>query len=575
VSRLLERRRNAHDAGFTLVEILVAITLLALAAGGAVPLLIVGMKAAATSRFNTQAKNLAQQRFESMRDLQFHVDRQNGPFVDLLDIYYTNLSTLATTRTRAGETEVGKWVNVVTPAPAPAKPFYQVTVGSLPGNPGFSQTIYTQFLSATGSVLPSTTFTNYDSQTEGRDQPPALMVGVTLVTTWLDHGVSHSYTSYTRISDSRGLVSAVSSQGVAEFLRVTSTGETGNALTVDLGKADASGGQSTGSAAAADVRVFEAADSTGTDYLGATGVATSPTGGTSQNSPVGVLQAGSGGSCGWVGVGPTQVADVTATTTSGLPRVPSDVDTATPPVHQVGAQVTSGGNGACEIFGFSNQSSSYASNLRLANSVPLVRIKNDPQNNVVVNGSAWVNATAGNLLTHSVTSGGNTSSTKRLQLFPGADFVGDGAGVVDILLESASIACSSTVSSGTVTQAATGSWRVTVDYWRSTNSTGGGERVTLPQFTWNSASGTGSADPLAAIDPASIVTYQNGSTTLRLSDYISSWSTARTIAENPNSGVHHLKGIVSVTTQAVRDNDITSALGLQLGNLSCVADDDR
>jgi hypothetical protein len=380
------------------------------------------------------------------------------------------------------------------------------------------------------------------------------------------------------MSDSRGLVSAVSSQGVAEFLRVSSTGEAGNALTVDLAKADASGGQSTGSAAAADARAFEAVDATGTDLLGATGVATSPSGGSSQNSPVDALPVSGG--CGWAGVGRTQVSDVTATTTSGLPRVPSDVDTAAPPVHQVSAEVTSAGNGACEIFGFSNQSSSYASNLRLSNNIPLVRIRNDPQNNVVVSGSAWVNATAGNTLPHSVTSGANAFATKRVQLFPGADFVGDtanngGGGVVGIRLERSSIACSSSVSNGTVTQSATGSWKVTVDYWRATNTSGGGERVVLPSFTWDSATNSGSADPLAAIDPASIVVYQNGSTTLRLSDYISSWSTARTIAENPNSGVHHLKGIVSITTQAVRDNDIVSALGLQLGNLSCVADDDR
>jgi prepilin-type N-terminal cleavage/methylation domain-containing protein len=571
---LRSRRLTGEDAGFTLVEILVAITLLAIAAGGAVPLLIIGMKAAATSRFNTQAKNLAQQRFESMRDLQFHVDRQNGPFVDLLDIYYTNLTTTPTTRTRAGETEVGKWVNVATPSPAPARPFYQVSIASLPGSPGFSQTIYTQFLNAAGNVMPSTTFTSYNSQSEGNDQPPALMVGVTLVTTWADHGVSHSYTAYTRISDSRGLVSSVASQGTAEFLRLSSTGLTGNALTVDLAKADASGGQSTGSAAAAQIRAFEAVDSIGTDYLGATGVATSPNGSTNQNSPVGVIPANSG-TCGWVGVGPSQVSDLTATTAGGLPKVPSDVDTNSPPTHQVAAQVTSSGNGPCEIFGFSNQSTSYSSNLRLSNNVPLVRIRNDPGNLVVVSGSAWVNATSGNSLTHSVTAGANTYSTKRLQLFPGADFVADGAGVVDINLQSASIACSSAVSNGSVNQSATGSWRVTIDYWRATDTAGHGERVTLPQFTWNSASDSGSADPLAALDPTGIVTYANGGTTLKLSDYISSWNTARTITENPNSGVHHLDGIVSVTTQAVRQDDIISALGLQLGNVSCVADDNR
>src|SRR3954451_2980972 len=300
---------------------MVALALLALASGGAIPLLIVGMKAAVTSRYNTQAKNLSQQRFESMRDLQFHLDRQNGPFVDLLDIYYTNLNTTAATRTRAGETEVGKWVNVATPSPAPAAPFYQVTVAQLPGYPAFSQTIYTQFLSASGSVLPATTFPGYNSQSEGTDQPPALMVGITVVTTWTDHGASHSYTAYTRISDGRGLVSSVASQGSAEFLRLSSTGAAGNALTVDLASADASGGQSTGSAAAADVRALKAVDSTGPNYLGASGVATSPLGGTSVTSPASDFTAGVGGTCGWVGSGPTQVGDVTATTANGLPLV--------------------------------------------------------------------------------------------------------------------------------------------------------------------------------------------------------------------------------------------------------------
>ena len=38
-----------------------------------------------------------------MRDLQFHVERQNGPYVDLLDQYYTNRSTAAVTRTFGAE----------------------------------------------------------------------------------------------------------------------------------------------------------------------------------------------------------------------------------------------------------------------------------------------------------------------------------------------------------------------------------------------------------------------------------------------------------------------------------------
>lgn len=574
------RRRRDGDAGFTLVEIIVAIALVSLAAAGAVPLLIVGMEAAATSRLNTQAKNLSQQRFESMRDLQFHVDRQNGPFVDLLDIYYTNLSTTATTRTRANETEVSKWVSGGAAAPAPSGPFYQVSVASLPGEPNFSQTIDTQFLSAVGAVLPASTFPSYDSQTEGQDQPPALMVGVTVITTWTDHGQSHNFTSYSRIADSRGLVSAVTTQGDAEFLRVSSSGSNANALTVDLASADASGSQSTGSVAAADLHALQAQDSTGTDYLGATGVVTSPNGGTSVNSPVGTFTSAGGGDCGWIGAGPTQVSDVTAATSGGLPQVPADVDTASPPLHQTAAQVTSGGNSGCGIFGFSNQSTAYDPKLLLASDTPLVRINNDSQNNVVVSGSAWVNASSGSVSPHSVSAGANASATKKVQLFPGASFLqpgngGDGRGVVDIQLSQASISCLSSVQNGAATQSATGSWNVTIDYWKSTDNVGGGTRVTLPTYTWSSTTGTGSADPLAALNPANIVVYQNGTTVLHLSDYIASWSTARSIVENPSSGVHQLDGIVSIASQPVRANDIISALGLEVGNLSCVASDDR
>lgn len=549
--------------------------LVGVVATASLPLLVTGLRSAMTSQLNTQAKNLAQQRLESMRDLQFHVDRQNGPFVDLLDIYYTDLTTSPTTRTRANEVEVGQWISSGASAPAPSGAFYQVKVAQLPGNAAFGQTIDTQFLNAQGQPLAASTFTGYDSQSEGHDQPPSSLVGVTVITTWTSHGASHSYTAYTRITDSRGLTSSLTSQADAEFLRVSSTGSTANALTVDVAAAHASGGLSTGSLAAADVRALQANDETGQSYLGATGVATSPSGDSTINSPVGAFTSAGGSDCGWVGVGPTQVSDVSASTTSGIPQVPADVDTASPPIHQVTAQITSGGNGACGIFGFSNQSTTYASSLMLANDVPLVRIDNDTQNSVVVTGSAWVNATSAATDPHSVTSGANTSATKRVQLFPGASFVTDGLGVVDFQLTQASIACSATAHNGSVTTAATGSWTVTVDYWQSTDSSGHGQRTTLASYTWNSATDTGSADPLASVNPANIVVYQNGSTVLHLSDYIASWSTARSIVENRSSGLHQLSGIVSVATQPVRDGDIISALGLQLGDLSCVANDER
>ncbi len=239
--RNLRRKASGREGGFTLVEMTVAMTVVALAAAGTVPLLVVGMRAAAASRLHTQAKNLSQQRLESMRDLQFHVDRQNGPFVDLLDVYYTNLSASQSTRTRANEVQVGNWISGGAAAPAPAGPFYQLNVASLPGSGNFSQIVDTQFLDATGHALPATTFTGYDSQIEGRDQPATLMVGVTVITSWTYLGVGHSYATYSRIADVRGQVSSLTTQGIGEYLRVSSTGAAGNALTVDVASAEASG----------------------------------------------------------------------------------------------------------------------------------------------------------------------------------------------------------------------------------------------------------------------------------------------------------------------------------------------
>jgi prepilin-type N-terminal cleavage/methylation domain-containing protein len=574
--RDLFRRTTGDASGFALVEIIVALSVIGLAAAASTPLLITGIDASVTARMNTQAKNLAQQRIESMRDLQFHVDRQNGPFVDLLDIYYTDRSTTAVTRTRANEVEVGQWVSGGGAAPAPTGPFYKIQVAQVPGSALFSQTIYTQFLDYNGSPVAATAFANYNSQTEGLDSPPTNMVGVTVVTSWTRAGSSHSYASYTRIADSRGAGSSVTSQASGNFLRLSATGASANSLSVDLLDSMASGALSTGSLATADIRSLQATDAAADGYAGATAVATSPSGGGSQNSPVSAFSStGDTANCGWVSAGITQVADVSAATTSGLPQVPSDLDVNVPPTHQSGAQLMGGGSDRCGSFGFSNQSTSYDSNLMLASNVPLVRLANDTSTTLVANSTSWVNASAAVGTSHSVTSGAGAGSSKTLQLFPGASFVTDGYGVLDVRLTTGVIACSSTVVSGVNTSASTGSWSITIDYWRASDLLGHGTRTTLGTYTWNSATGSGSADPLASVNPASLIVYQNGLTVLHLSDYISSWSTARSIVENPGSGLHQLNGIVSITTQPVRSGDLLSAVGVLLGNLSCVADDSR
>ncbi|MFN2538487.1 MAG: hypothetical protein ABR549_10105, partial [Mycobacteriales bacterium] len=318
-----------------MIELMVALTILALVAAGVVPLLISGAKAASAARLHTQAKNQAQQRIETLRDMQFHVDRQNGPFVDLLDVYYTNLSTTPLSTTRGGETLTGRYVASGGVSPQPTSgPFYKVTISQLAADAKFSQEIDTQFLNTSGAAVPASQFSTYNSQVSGSDNPPTQLVGVTVTTTWTAAGSAHRFTTYTRISDTRGLTRLVTTQGKAEFARVTSTGPSGNPMTVDLALAEADGSQTTGSTASADLRALFATDGLGNSLSGATGVATSPGAGGSVTSPVNSVSSGAIG-CGWLSAGPTSVTNVTAGTTNGLPQVPSNVGSnATAPASQ-------------------------------------------------------------------------------------------------------------------------------------------------------------------------------------------------------------------------------------------------
>jgi hypothetical protein len=112
-----------------------------------------------------------------------------------------------------------------------------------------------------------------------------------------------------------------------------------------------------------------------------------------------------------------------------------------------------------------------------------------------------------------------------------------------------------------------------VSYWTYNN---GAPKYKSVALSWTS-SGSGS-DPLAAV-PLSTVVYQDQATNptvvLRLSDYISSWSTTQSITETANSGVHQIPGVVNITSQPVRAGDPTSSVGVQVGLLSCAAEDSR
>lgn len=615
--RRRQRRWVADDAGFTLLEVIVALLVLTIAASGTVLVLATGSHAAAASRLDTQGKDLGQLRVESMRDLPFHVDHQNGPFIDLLDLYYTNLSTTATSRTRGAitdtsdqdvkETQTVRWFSSGS-APNPSGPFFQVSVSDIPNYSGFSQVIDCQFLSASGTALPSSSFTGsgtyagYDSQTEGADSPPTNLLGVTVITSWDKDGLHKSYTLSTEITDTRGTTSYITSQGVGEYLHITSNGPNAtstnfDSLTLDYLRAEAGGSQTTGSSATANVGAFEAVDTgQGQDVHGATGAASSP-GSTTTSTPANATFAAepSGVSgCGWATVGQTQVSDVTAATGSGLPQVPSDVGSteSTPAAQTTANQIRSGPSG-CKggLMSFDNQSASYLSTLLLG-STPLVSMQNPGGSGTATTGAAWVNSDSNATTPHWVSSGGSISTAVSssspnaacplnvsgsstavtcVRVFPGLSFVNDGGGLVDIAISSASLTCTSTVPSGggTPTYSATTAVTGAVSYWAY--NSGSPHRVVIPL----SSTLSGGTDPLAAVLASNPVVNQNGSTVLHLSDYISTWSSTQTVLQDSNSGLFQVPGVVNIGTTAVRSGDPTSSVGVEVGDLSCAAADDR
>jgi len=129
------RRRSGEETGFTLIEVIVALSIFGVVAVAALPLLVLGLKVSQMARVETLAKDLSQLRIERLRNLPFQVDRQNGPFVDLLDRYFTNVSSATSVSDEPGCS--GRYLAA---APgtggAPSGPAYRVTCSTVPRRRG-------------------------------------------------------------------------------------------------------------------------------------------------------------------------------------------------------------------------------------------------------------------------------------------------------------------------------------------------------------------------------------------------------------------------------------------------------
>jgi hypothetical protein len=547
-------------------------TIFSVVAVAALPLVLVGIKAASRAEVQTLAKDLSQLRIERIRNLPYQVDRQNGPFVDLLDRYYTD-ATGAVTSSVDEPGCSGQYVaNAAGPVGAPTGPAYRVTCTSLPEAAGFSQKVYLQFLTSTmTAVTPPST---YSSQVTGKDSAPSGLVGVTVLTDWALSGQTGSLRTYTEIADARSDKSLIATQAQAVALRVSSNFvDTVNAvpqnrnLVAQAGVVKADGSLTSGSVAsvqAAGVSLDHVGAGNTVVEQQAASVAstTAPTVADPAGTVAEVSVAGVGAGttadttwlgCGWGWAGKSAYANVSATTAAGRPVVPSNntTDVTAAGVQTAQSGLLNSGNGCSGYaFGFRNWLTTPTYTLGISPAKPLVYVE-DPTGGggTLAGGRALGEAAVTG--TDIVTVPHTASATARarvskVHMLPTAERP---EGLVTATLTSSKVVCKAGVP-------------VSSAYALTVTWPNGGSK------TINYASG----GPTPTLPAPSSIAFTDGGVARTLADYLE-WSVSTGVTESTTSGAQSIDQVFGLTSPASVVGP--GGLAVQLGSLSCNAADDR
>ena len=575
-------RERRPDGGFTLVEVLISMVLLMLVMAAVLPALLATMKSGTSARKQLQGKNLSQERIEQMRDLRFHVDRQNGPFLDLLDIYYTNATSASpqTTLTVGAETLVGRYVaSAAAAGGAPAGPYYKVSIANISGHAGFSETVYAQFLSPSGAVIPASRFQDsYDSQTAGRDAPPASLMGVTVITTWTDAGVSKSLRTYTRMTDGKASLPTIQTQARAVAVDISSTAADGSTLELQAGLSSVDGAQSNGSSVAGYAAGAVASRTGASTVTGLTSRFDLPgTGATSSGSSS--PQSGSG--CSWYGFGQTATANVGGDVSAGLPKSPTNVDSTTPPSTMSGF-IRSNGGGSCGQLSYDNLAGGGASRIAwdaigaAMGPAPFVGAADVTSgNSPSIVGETYVSSNALTASPQKSIAGAKASALQPIVLFPGYA-ASSGRGLVSVRLVSAKVDCTSATTAGAL-GTTSGSYQLELGWWGK----GPGDTTAVwhtATYSYNSATASTVSVTGATWNP----TQTDIGSGLKLSDVVTGPGPTGPTAVLDTGATTGLRGftggIMTLTTASTLTNEVAtgySALRVRIGQLTCVADDQR
>lgn len=583
-----DRGPSRRDAGFTLIEIIVALGVLTVVMVALLPQLVVGIRASGTARLVTQAKGVAQGELERVRNLPFHIAPAAGSFVDLLDRYYPDRTApTGTGPCRSGgkytvpTTGWGGYVTAGSAARCDYEPgsgsFYR-TVHVLPAEAGrttFTVVTDAQFLSGATPPVAVDPGVGYDSRVTGRDNPAASQMGVTVTVFYSERGTPRPVSMFTQVAGRLPSSTRLRARADVRAVEVGSvTVDPASAervpLSLSAGLVNLTSAVSYASTVTANRTAASAGLGTGDKASGASGTASAPpaTALAPLAAPAGQLASGG---CAYACWGGSQLPAMSLSADQGLPVA----GTSTAPAQ---ALLTDGSQGGIS-FGNTTDPSAYRPGLALA--PPLVTLDTSlaPQPSGLsgcapgATGTPALVAASGYLRTTATDDSAAPSNVEScavaravpVELFP-TSFAP--RGVVRVELVGAAAQC--LVQGAAHTASTHYDYRAIVEYYDG--STYRTAATVVPGMT---------SDPLDAVP---LTTPVGGGKTL--GDYVASWSSLSTgkVATTEAGGVAEvtLPGVVTIASQPTRLDpssasgyDESSVVSLTVGAMTCHAEDSR
>lgn len=255
------------DAGFTLIEVLVAFLVIGIVATAGASLTARGLRATMEARQLSQVKNLVSQQTEAMRGMPFYVSHQtNVAAVDVLDRYYPGLGAASGVPTgapscgglHASDWHAGAaaWTGFVGSGVArcsfePASgPFYRVVqMRTLAGSDPVAVVVDTQFIKVADGLNHGAEgldpVAGYTTGQDGKDTPRTDQISATVTAVYGGAGRVRTSTSRTDIANRIAEAPVISAETHASAVTVDGLRDDGVKVRLEIGRVDGDGSVNT------------------------------------------------------------------------------------------------------------------------------------------------------------------------------------------------------------------------------------------------------------------------------------------------------------------------------------------